>query len=232
MFSSPSFYEVGRSSDYYEHDLSSDQNPKLSPRSIAEAKAVAASNSHKEAERRRRKRINAHIATLKSILPSNIKPDKASLLGEAVRRVRELKKTAAELTSLDEDKNDNSNNTTLKVMFPSETDELKLCHCDNSGLIKVTFSCDDRPDIILDLIQALKAVEAKVVRAEMSTIGGRTKSVLWVKLVSPSAAGSESTYVGLGTLRRALKMVMEKSVLLPGTFQGLPCNKRPRYYHF
>ncbi|KAI3451231.1 hypothetical protein Pfo_007896 [Paulownia fortunei] len=236
MFSIPSFYELGTCSDSYDilqgvlSSPTDTENPSLSPRSMAEAKAVAASNSHKEAERRRRKRINGHIATLKSILPNTIKTDKASLLGEAVRRVRELKKTTAELAALDEETNDNASNTTLKLMFPSETDELKLCHCENSGLIKATLSCEDRPEIILDLIQALKSAEAKVVRAEMSTVGGRTKSVLWVKLVSTSAAGSESD-VGLGTLRRALKMVMDKSTLLAGSGQGLPGNKRPRYYH-
>ncbi|KAL3630219.1 hypothetical protein CASFOL_023203 [Castilleja foliolosa] len=204
---SPScFYELGTCSDSYDHYQI--QNPKLSPRSMAEAKAVAATNSHKEAERRRRKRINAHIATLKSILPNNIKTDKASLLGEAVRRVKELKTTTAQLSNI----------------FPIETDELKVARCENSGLIMATLSCEDRPDIIMDMIRALKTAEAKVVRAEMSTVGGRTKSVLWVKM-----EGSEND-VGLGTLRRGLRMVMDKSTLLAGSGQGLPGNKRPRYY--
>ncbi|KAG8383602.1 hypothetical protein BUALT_Bualt04G0031000 [Buddleja alternifolia] len=240
MFSIPSFYELGSCSDTFEDILpgillsttqTDIENENLSPRSMAEAKAVAASVSHKEAERRRRKRINAHIATLKSILPNTIKTDKASLLGEAVRHVKELRKTTAQLTAPDDEiTNDHnpSNNTTLKIKFPSETDELKLCHCDNSGLVKATMCCEDRPEIILDLIQGLKSVAAKVVRAEMSTIGGRTKSVLWVKL--SSNVGSESD-VGLGSLRRALKMVMDKSTLLAGTGQNLPGNKRPRYYH-
>ncbi|KAI3462123.1 hypothetical protein Pfo_018786 [Paulownia fortunei] len=237
MFSNniPSFYELGSCSDSYYDILegvlrspTDVENPNLSPRSMAEARAAAASNSHKEAERRRRKRINAHIATLKSILPNAIKTDKASLLGEAVRRVRELKKATAELAAMDET-TQNSSNTTLKFMFPSETDELKVCHCNeghNPGLIMATLCCEDRPEIVLDLIQALKSVEAKVVRAEMSTVGGRTKSVLWVRL----AVGSESD-VGLGTLRRALKMVMDKSTLLAGSGQALPGNKRPRCYH-
>lgn len=156
--------------------------------------------------------------------------DKASLLGEAVRRVRELKKAAGELAAMDETI-DNSGNTTLKkFMFPSEADELKVCHCDdegdNPGLIKATLCCEERPEIVVDLIQALKSVEAKVVRAEMSTVGGRTKSVLWVRL----AVGSESD-VGLEILRRALKMVMDKSTLSAGSGQALPGNKRPRCYH-
>ncbi|KAG6394477.1 hypothetical protein SASPL_145074 [Salvia splendens] len=209
MFSIPSFYELGTCSDSYDvvgmlNSPTNSDNPNLSPRSMAEAKAVAASISHKEAERRRRKRINGHIATLKSILPNAIKTDKASLLGEAVRRVKELKKTAA-----------------AQEDYPSEADELKLSQCESTGLVKAALSCDDRPEIIVDMIQALKAAEAKVVRAEMATVGGRTKSVLWVRVGAQNDAG-------LGGLRRALKMVMDKST---SSEQSLPGSKRPRYYH-
>ncbi|KAL0449470.1 UNVERIFIED_CONTAM: Transcription factor [Sesamum latifolium] len=204
------------------------QNPNLiSPSFMAEAKAAAASNSHKEAERRRRKRINGHIATLKSILPNTIKTDKASLLGETVRLVKELKKTTAELTAINAETNGELSTTSLTLMFPSETDDLNVCHCENSGLIRAAFSCDDRPEMIPELIQALKSAEAKVVRAEMSTVGGRTKSVLWVKLGTTGESDA-----GLGRVRRELKkVVMEKSTSLAGSGQGLPGNKRPRYYH-
>ncbi|XP_073158687.1 transcription factor bHLH30-like [Henckelia pumila] len=221
--STPSFYELaGNCSDSYDNNilqrppLTEDHhillNENLSPQSMAEAKAMAASNSHKEAERRRRKRINGHIATLKAILPNVHKTDKASLLGEAVRRVKELRQATTDLT---------------QSMFPTETDELKVCPCeDDSGLIKATLCCEDRPEMILDLIQALNSVKAKVTRAEMCTIGGRTKSSLWVELV-----GSERD-LGLAKLRQVLKMVVEKSTLLAGSGQILPGNKRPRFYHF
>ncbi|XP_073059896.1 transcription factor bHLH30-like [Primulina eburnea] len=248
MFSiSPSFYELGNCSDSYDifqrvplgsPPLTEDShlNENLSPKSMAETKAAAASNSHKEAERRRRKRINGHIATLKAILPNMHKTDKASLLGEAVRRVKELKQATAELTAMDHTaeeviKAKHSATTLNFTMFPTETDEVKVFPCEGgSGLIKATLCCEDRPEMILDLIQALDTVKAKVMRAEMSTIGGRTKSSLWVELVS-SNVGSERD-LSLGRLRQVLKMVVEKSTLLASSDQILPGNKRPRFYHF
>ncbi|KAK4411724.1 Transcription factor [Sesamum angolense] len=192
-----------------------------STRSMADhdAKAAAATNSHKEAERRRRKRINAHIATLKSILPNLIKTDKASLLGETVRRVRELKKAAAEMAATAEETG--GGDSTSKTMLPSETDEVKVWQCDNSGLMKATVCCEDRPEMVVELIRALKAVEAKVVRAEMSTVGGRTRTVLWVRL---GVGGESDVGLGLGTLRRALKMVVDKPASMG------PGSKRARCY--
>ncbi|GER27306.1 basic helix-loop-helix (bHLH) DNA-bindingsuperfamily protein [Striga asiatica] len=184
-------YEVGSCSDYSYDDIVEGVFGN-SPADEAKASA-AASHSHKEAERRRRKRINSHIATLKSLLPNAIKTDKASLLGEAVRTVRELKKKIMHQITLND-----------SFVIPSETDELKVCY--DSGLIQATVCCEDRPDLMSGLIRALDSVAAKVVRAEMSTVGGRTKIVLWVRLGSNV---NESSFASLERLRRALKPVMD-----------------------
>ncbi|KAG9158703.1 hypothetical protein Leryth_023477 [Lithospermum erythrorhizon] len=54
----------------------------MSAQEIMDAKAIAASKNHSEAERRRRERINNQFNKLRSILPRTTKADKASLLAE------------------------------------------------------------------------------------------------------------------------------------------------------
>ncbi|KAA8546733.1 hypothetical protein F0562_003162 [Nyssa sinensis] len=110
-----------------------------------------------------------------------------------------------------------SANVANECGFPSEADELKLCYCDGDslGTIKATLCCEDMPELISDMIMGLTSVEGKVVRAEMSTVGGRTKSVLWVQ-VSAASGGDE----GLATLQKALKVVMDKAILSPGSGQA------------
>lgn len=163
--------------------------------------------------------------------------DKASLLAEVVRCIRELKKTTAELLD-----GNGKGDEFISNVFPGEADELKLSYIQGSGeeescgggcgssTIKATICCEDRPEIMMEMNRALNSVQAKVVKAEMSTVGGRTKTILWVEV--SGCGGGEGL---LTTLRRALKGVVDKSILLcAGPGQTLPVgggNKRPRLYH-
>ncbi|KAG5534299.1 hypothetical protein RHGRI_022432 [Rhododendron griersonianum] len=223
MYSIPSYYELGSCSSsgnflqgvVLSSSRTTTTNMGNSSCSTAEKKAEAASKNHSEAERRRRKRINTHLATL----------HKASLLAEVVRRLRELKKTTAEFAA-----NDTNSETSQSNLFPTECDELNLCHSETEpGTIKATLCCEDRPELISEITAAVKAAEGKVVRAEMATVGGRTKSILWVQFVSPTGCGSGGG--GEGRLRRGLKGVVNRAAALSSTgpgLQALPDNKRAR----
>lgn len=48
---------------------------RVGKKEISEAKALAALKNHSEAERRRRERINAHLATLRGLVPCTEKVD-------------------------------------------------------------------------------------------------------------------------------------------------------------
>nr|GEW38586.1 transcription factor bHLH30-like [Tanacetum cinerariifolium] len=189
----------------------------------AEAKAAAACNRHSEAERRRRKRINGHLATLRSILPTSVKTDKASLLAEVVRRVKELKKMAAEFESKAMEQSDDIIRNNEYYMIPTENDELELTYVGEDSstkkiMIKARLCCDDRAEFIAELTRALSLVHAKLVRTEIGTLSGRIKCVLWVQV------SSVTKDQGINELRSALKVVMDRATLL-----DMPRNKRPRF---
>nr|WKV22675.1 bHLH7 [Bupleurum chinense] len=184
--------------------LQADQLGKLSAQEIMDAKALAASKSHSEAERRRRERINNHLAKLRSLLPSTTKTDKASLLAEVIQHVKELKRQ----TSLIHESNP----------IPTEMDELII---DNEGdeegrlVIKASICCEDRSDLLPDLIKTLKALRLRTLKAEITTLGGRVKNVLFItddRDLSASYEQETSHHeFSISSIEEALKAVMEKT---------------------
>lgn len=155
---------------------------RMTAQEIMDAKALAASKSHSEAERRRRERINAHLARLRSLLPNTTKTDKASLLAEVIQHVKELKRQTSEITE-------------EACPLPTESDELTVdASSDEDGrlIVRASLCCDDRADLLPDLIRALKALRLRALKAEITTLGGRVKNVL-VITGDDSAGGCDGT---------------------------------------
>ncbi|XP_072982990.1 transcription factor bHLH30-like [Typha latifolia] len=143
---------------------------KMSAKEIMDAKALAASKSHSEAERRRRQRINGHLAKLRSLLPNTTKTDKASLLAEVIEHVKELKRQQKSMIA-------------EESLLPTEADELMVDAAndeDGKLVVRASFCCEDREDLIPDLVKALKSLKLKTSKAEIATIGGRVKNVLFI----------------------------------------------------
>ncbi|XP_064939037.1 transcription factor bHLH30-like isoform X2 [Musa acuminata AAA Group] len=190
-------------------------------RTAGETRAV---RSHSEAERRRRQRINGHLATLRSLLPAAtrvscmcafvhastcfmesrfdcwlwnawVQLDKAALLGEVVRQVRELRVRVEEVA----------------VMVPGEGDEVGVEEEEEGGgggggrgrVVRAWVCCADRPGLMGELSRAVRSVRARAVRAEMVTVGGRTRSLLELE-VSEAAERGE----GRSALQAALWAVL------------------------
>ncbi|OVA02014.1 Myc-type [Macleaya cordata] len=165
---------------------------------MPQARALAASKNHREAEKRRRERINSHLNKLRSLLPCNSKTDKASLLAKVIQQVKDLKQQTMEISQLE--------------LFPSETDEISVHAGDFSGdgrsIMKASLCCEDRSDLLPDLIETLKSLRLKTLRAEMATLGGRVRNVL---LVTGEEDEDHGTDESIGFLRDALKTLIDRS---------------------
>ncbi|XP_027368407.1 transcription factor bHLH30-like [Abrus precatorius] len=186
-------------------------------RSKTERKSTEACKSHREAERRRRQRINAHLSTLRSLLPNAAKSDKASLLAEVVQHVKWLKKQADDVACGDSASSSSGQPGSVRPEprpFPGECDEATLSYWDGDDgearRMKVTLCCEDRPGLNRDLSRAIGSVRAKAVRAEMMTVGGRSKSVVVIEWPEADGEGREEVEEGeVRALERALKAVIE-----------------------
>ncbi|CAN6565374.1 unnamed protein product [Malus baccata var. baccata] len=187
---------------------------------------ASASKSHRQAEKRRRDRISAQLATLRKLVPKSDKMDKAALLGSVIDHVKELKRKAVEVSEA--------------FIVPTEVDEVTI-DCDpahgvtstttsstniNRGnfLITASVCCDDRPELFSELIQILKGLKLTAVRADMASVGGRIKSVL----VLCSKDGEEA--VCLSTLKQSLKLVLSKLAASPTVPNCRIRSKRQRFF--
>ncbi|TMW86122.1 hypothetical protein EJD97_021921 [Solanum chilense] len=163
------------------------------------SKSKDAAVTHAVAERKRRERINSHLHTLKKLFPYLPKKDKPRVLTEAVTQLKELRKNVAQQLELS------------SLFIPSENDVVIINYCDNINeerTVKTTICCEDRPSLNRDLSSAIRSVQGRVIKAEMATVGGRTKAELVVVL--GKANGGEKD---VGQLKRALKAVVENRAL-------------------
>jgi len=127
----------------------------------------------------------------------NNQKDKASVLAETIKQVKELKK---KVSKLEQDSCGNSSKDVVK--FPSGADRLSLEKCSNEeGLVKATLSCEDSQGLMSAISRAMGSVKTKVVKAEIVSVGGRNRSVLWVQ-----GLGNDR----MGMLKSSLKIAMHK----------------------
>ncbi|KAJ1401183.1 Myc-type, basic helix-loop-helix [Sesbania bispinosa] len=191
-----------------------------------ENRAASASNSHSQAEKRRRDRINAQLATLRKLIPKSDKMDKAALLGSVVDHVKDLKRKALDVSKV---------NT-----VPTEIDEVTIDYHsaqDESNynsrnivkenvIIKASVCCDDRPELFPEIIQVLKGLRLTAVKADITSVGGRIKSIL----VLCSKNSEEGGAVCLSTVKQSLKSAVNKIASLSVASNCPTRSKRQRFF--
>ncbi|KAI3685779.1 hypothetical protein L6452_35037 [Arctium lappa] len=146
-----------------------------------------AAQKHAFSERKRRKRINSHYDSLRQFFPRLLKV--------------ELKKLVAD-----------DEGGGCSFFIPGENDEMTVEYCgsgSNKKVVRATICCEDRPGLNQDLTETIQSVGGKAVKAEMATVGGRTKAKVVVEWPESGGGGEED----VETLKRALKAVVENRVL-------------------
>lgn len=167
---------------------------------VSEAKTMAALKNHREAERRRREKINGHLATLRGLVPCNEKMDKAALLAEVINQVKQLKKIATQASE--------------GLHLPMDTDEVnieKLEGSDGSFLLRTSLCCEYRSDLLSDLRQAIKNLPVHLTKCEISTLGGRVKAVFLLHITKEVTSNcAETQELIMNSVRSTLSSILDK----------------------
>ncbi|CAH8265406.1 unnamed protein product [Arabidopsis lyrata] len=132
-------------------------------------KAESLSRSHRQAEKRRRDRINSHLTALRKLVPNSDKLDKAALLASVIEQVKELKQKATESPSFED--------------LPTEADEVTVQpetisdfeSNTNTIIFKASFCCEDQPEAISEIIRVLTKLNLETIQAEIMCVGERMR---------------------------------------------------------
>jgi len=116
-----------------------------------------------------------------------VQTDKASLLAEVLDHVKELKRQTLAMmvaaAAAVAGGGDDEGAAGPAQMLPTEADELAVdAAADRAGrlVVRASLCCEDRPDLIPDIVRALAALRMRARRAEITTLGGRVRSVLLI----------------------------------------------------
>ncbi|KAK7401925.1 hypothetical protein VNO78_13794 [Psophocarpus tetragonolobus] len=175
---------------------------KLERKGVSPERSIEALKNHSEAERRRRARINAHLDTLRSVIPDANKLDKATLLGEVIRHLKELKTNAAQASE--------------GLLIPKDNDEIRVEE-QEGGLngfpysIRASLCCEYKPGLLTDIRQALDALHLMIIRAEIATLGGRMKNVfVMISCKERNVEDAEYRQFLAGSVHQALRSVLDR----------------------
>jgi hypothetical protein len=154
--------------------------------------------------------------------------DKAALLGEVVRHVRELRAKASDATD----------GVPGAGIPPGEIDEVGVVEehvddhqhrCCYGGAghvprrVRAWVCCAERPGLLSDIGRAVRSASARPVRAEIATVGGRTRSVLELDVCD----GDDDRSAALSTLRAVLlNVLLDREEHHHAASEGY---KRPRF---
>lgn len=151
--------------------------------------------------------------------------DKAALLAEVIRQVKQLKETARQVSD--------------SLFLPMDSNEIQVEQVtgtagDGTRFFQASICCDYRPELLSDLRQCVDSLGSNLVKSEISILGGRVKCVFFFRDAIPGSNGrSEAWELLMRSVRQTLRSVLEKDSKPPEYSKIAPYpNKRHRISSF
>lgn len=123
--------------------------------------------------------------------------DKATLLEQVIKQVKELKNNTLQINE--------------KIHLPSDIDEVAVKDCiedNHEGLIfiKASICCQDRPELLSDLKKTIRSLHLRITSSEISFLEGRVKNEF---VVTCEGNTSGSIMEKKSQLRNSLRKALE-----------------------
>lgn len=141
--------------------------------------------------------------------------DKAGLLRSVVEHVKDLEGKAKEMSNV--------------LNTPSDIDEVVIEEEDESSnnnnnniVVKVSFSCDDRPELFSELNRGLKNLKLTTMEAKITSLGGRVKCILSLQSINVVC----TTH----SIKHSLRVLLARIATSPSTSNFRIKSKRQRFF--
>ncbi|XP_076952168.1 transcription factor BHLH42-like [Bidens hawaiensis] len=135
------------------------------------------SASHVLAERRRREKLNERFIILRTLVPLVTKMDKASILGDTIEYVKQLRKRIQDLEARCRLEDDNNNSKRkVRAVEPGRAVQVQVqvqvevSIIENDALVEM--QCRHRDGLLLDVMKRLRELGVEITSVQSSVDGG------------------------------------------------------------
>ncbi|KAI3676502.1 hypothetical protein L1987_86112 [Smallanthus sonchifolius] len=169
------------------------------------------SANHVLAERRRREKLNERFITLRTLVPLVTKMDKASILGDTIEYVKQLRKKIQDLEA--RCRSDNSKRKVRVVEHGSggggkkatvATVQVEVSIIENDALVEM--QCQHREGLLLDVMKRLRELGVEITTVQSSVDGGMFTAEMRAKV--KVRRGNNGKKISITQVKKAIDQII------------------------
>nr|QPZ85646.1 bHLH [Saussurea hypsipeta] len=170
------------------------------------------SANHVMAERRRREKLNERFIILRSLVPLVTKMDKASILGDTIEYVKQLRKKIQDLEALD-----HGGSKIRKIRaaegggggltMTAAVVQVEVSIIESDALVEI--QCLHREGLLLDVVKKLRELGVEITTVQSCVNGGMCTAEMRAKV---KAKGNNGKKISIMQVKKAINQIVSPSL--------------------